>query len=364
MTVRTRHRLHRLVGGIVLRGGSLVLLAGGCDANSSRPSIALSDAGTSPGVAADAPSGRPASAESADARASSDTHRSRAGGTIDDRRPAAIWNDLVVEWSDLRPRLAERSGGLVLEEMLLDRRLEQNLRERNLVVSADAVAAEERILLETLDPSSARSDVLLRELRSAQGLGSKRWADLLRRNAALRALVANEVRVTEEGVTAALDAAHGPKRVARIIALSDVRDAEAVAAQVAAGASFADLAVTRSTDRSAERGGLLAPISRLDPSYPQSFRSALWALSPGEVSAPVLLDRSWVVIRLERELPADAAINDAGAKERARAAVRRAQERLLMENFARSVLRDATNATIFDDALLESWRSVRAANRP
>ena len=114
--------------------------------------------------------------------------------SIDDRRPAAIWNEVVVEWSELRPRLAERSGGVVLEEYLLDRRLDQVLRERNITLSAEQIANEERILLDALDPSSARSAELLGELRQAQGLGSKRWADLLRRNAALRALIAGEVR--------------------------------------------------------------------------------------------------------------------------------------------------------------------------
>jgi|GEM_PF-334490 len=310
-------------------------------------------------VSSSQPSPRAAAESHASAKTGAGTSTNAGVGSAasaDDRRPAAIWNDVVVEWSELRPRLAERSGSIVLEEYLLDRRLEQVLRERGLTLSAEQVANEERILLETLDASSARSADLLRELRHVQGLGAARWSDLLRRNAALRALVASEVRMSEDAVTAALDAAHGPKRTCRIIAANDVRSAEAIAAQVAAGSAFADLAVERSTDRSAERGGLLAPVSRLDPSYPTSFRNALWALAPGEVSAPVLLEHNWVIIKVEREVPADAAINDAAARERARIAVRRAQERLLMENYARSVLRDATNATIFDDALLESWR--------
>lgn len=304
----------------------------------------------------------PRTGAAAGSSAGSERRAEDASGAIE-RRPAVIWNETIIEWSDLRPRLAERSGGTVVEEMLLDRRLEQNLRQRGLTISADAMAAEERLLLETLDPSMQRAESLLRELRQAQGLGTNRWNDLLRRNAALRALVTEDVRVTDDAVTAALDAAHGPKRICRIVALPDVRAAEAVAAQAAAGASFSDLAVERSTDQSAQRGGLLAPISQLDPAYPQSFRSALWALAPGQISSPVLLDRSWVVIKLERELPADSAINDGSARERARAAVRRAQERLLMENYARSVLRDATNATIFDDALLESWKAARATQR-
>ncbi|MBX3354915.1 MAG: peptidylprolyl isomerase [Phycisphaeraceae bacterium] len=320
----------------------------------------------SPSASTSADSGRPASVPTADlnsegAAPNSGPARRGSGASASDARPAVIWNEVVIEWSDLRPRLAERSGGTVLEEMLIDRRLEQVLSQRGITLSADAIAQEEQLLLQTLAPSRERAETLLRELRLAQGLGRQRWNDLLRRNAALRALIAEEVRVTDEAVIAALDAAHGPKRVCRIIAVPDVRTAESIGAQLAGGLSFADLAVERSTDRSAERGGLLAPISRLDPNYPQSFRSALWSLAPGQVSAPVLLDRAWVIIRLEREIPAEPAINDPGARERARMAVRRAQERLLMENYARSILRDTSNATIFDDALLESWRAVRVA---
>ncbi len=325
-----------------------------CDAP--RPTAGGSSAGApgaSPGAAPDAP--RSASR----AAGAASTGASVAGPT--DSRPAAIWGDTVIEWSDLRPRLAERSGGAVLEEMLIDRRLEALLRERGRPLTPAQIAAEEQILLETLDPDPSRAASLLRSLRQVQGLSTLRWNDLLRRNASLRALVADEVKVSDDAVEAALDAAHGAKRRCRIIALPDARAAEDVAGQLSRGANFAELAVERSTDRSAERGGLLAPVSRLDPSFPASFRNALWSLQPGAVSAPVLLDQSWVLILCEREIPAGSALGAASEREKARTAVRRAQERLLMENLARSIVRDTTTVTVFDDALQESWRSARSA---
>lgn len=305
---------------------------------------------------------RPSLRESAGAGELAPPSSAASGGAsrgVDERRPAAIWDDIVIEWSDLRPRLAERSGGSVLEEMLLDRRLERLLRERGISLSQAQIAAEEAILRESLDPDPSRADSLLRSLRQVQGLSTLRWNDLLRRNAAMRALVADEVRVTDEAVAAALDAAHGAKRRGRIISVPDARSAEKVASLLAGGASFAEVAVEHSTDRSAERGGLLAPVSRLDPSYPSSFRNALWSLPIGGRSDPLLLDQSWVFILCEGEIPADPRLHSEAAREQARQAVRRAQERLLMENLARSLLRDASSATVFDDALLESWRGVR-----
>lgn len=273
-------------------------------------------------------------------------------------RPAAIWNGTAVEWTDIRPLLAERSGAVVLEEYLLDRQVEMLLRERGITLEQTQVAAEEALLLETLDRNPERARVLLVELRNTQGLGPERWSRLLRRNAGLRAVVQPEVRISQDAVSAAVDAAHGPKRRCRIMVVPDLRVAESAAARLAAGESFADVAVELSTDRSAERGGLIPPVSRMDPSFPSSLRKALWELPQGGTSSPVLLESGVAIIRFERELPGDGTSPES-ARAEGELAVRRAQERLLMENTARAMLRDAASVTIFDDALLDSWKRAR-----
>lgn len=334
----------------------VIAFAVSCDSPGAASPAITSSGGSSP--ATSGPNGAIAAPPASPATSSA---LRGASAPADDRRPAAIWNDIVIEWSDLRPRLAERSGGAVLEEMLIDARLERMLRSRGKTLTPAQISAEEQILLETLDPDPSRAAMLLKSLRQVQGLSTVRWNDLLLRNASLRALVTDEVNVSQDAIDAALDAAHGPKRRCRIIAVADARAAEEIAAQLSRGASFTELAVERSTDRSAERGGLIAPVSRLDPSFPASFRNALWGLAPGSVSAPVLLDRSWVLILFEREVPADSAFASSSSRERARQAVQRAQERLLMENLVRDILRDCSSVSVFDDSLQESWRSARSA---
>lgn len=268
---------------------------------------------------------------------------------------AAIWQQDSVTWDELRPILAERAGAMALEEALLDKRVRATAAERGISITDALLAAEEAALREQLSPEPDRAERLLEEVRARQGLGPRRWRALLWRNAALRSLVARDVTVLPEQVEAALDSVHGGKRKARVISVPDLRAAQRVAERLAAGEAFADVAAESSTDASAARGGLIAPVSRLDPSYPAAFREALWSLAaPGAVSPPVLSSNGFVLVRYEGDVPA-AAAPPADARAAAERAVRLAQERARMEELARDMVRGA-KPTIFDDSLADSWR--------
>jgi len=180
----------------------------------------------------------------------------------------AILDGRTIAWKDLRAPAAELAGQQLLRDAVLDLRLERRLAERGIRLDASASAAEEAILLATLDADRARALELLGAIRSRQGLGPTRYPALLRRNAALRALVAQDVRIDEGSIANAFDMLHGAKRSARLAVLPSLGEAERFAADVKAGEAFTDLAVARSLDESAARGGLLAPIARRDPSYP------------------------------------------------------------------------------------------------
>lgn len=277
-------------------------------------------------------------------------------------RPPVAWRGEVIEWTELRPLLAERAGAVVLEEVLLDRQLDRLLRERNLRVEPAMIEREERDLLAGLSPDAERASRLIGELRAAQGLGDRRWAGLLRRNAAARLLVQDQVRVTPQAVEAAMDAAHGPRRRCRIMALPDLKACADAKRRLDAGEPFGEVAAAMSTDRSAARGGLVNPVSRLDPSWPASFRQALWDLQPHATSAPVLVEQGYVLVRLEGEEPAGT-VDAAAAKADAERDVRRAQERMQMEALVAG-LRDAQrDAVIGDEELRGAWRRVRNASR-
>jgi parvulin-like peptidyl-prolyl isomerase len=173
-----------------------------------------------------------------------------------------------------------------------------------------------------------------------------RFAALLKRNAGLRALVARDVRIDEVGIANAFDMLHGTKRVARLAVLTSLPDAERFIADVQAGRSFIDLAVERSLDDGAARGGLLAPIARRDPSYPEGLRAAIYATKVGDISAPILENGRFFVVTVMEERPSDGTTLES-ARARCEEVVRRSQERLLMDALARE-LSELKGVTVFD----------------
>ena len=278
------------------------------------------------------------------------------GLTVSDR-PAAIVDGQSVTWAQLQPRLAEAAGGQILDEVILERALERDLAQSSIVVTAEALAAEESAALEALDGDPLRAEQLLASLRSAQGLGSERWKALLYRNAALRALARRDSTISEENIRQAYDTLHGPRRVCRLIVVADLPAAEKVKSRLANGETFADVAALASTDSSAARGGLLAPIAREDPSYPPAFREALFTLAPSARSELILLENGYAIVELREELKGDGA-DPAQARAECERVARRAQERVEMDRIARALVRGA-KTTIFEAHLEGSWKAQR-----
>ena len=288
------------------------------------------------------------------------TKQALPAATVIDARPAAIINGGQVNWGELRPLLNEAAGAEVLQEVILGRALQQRIADAGVNVSENDIENERRVLLESLhdDPAVARR--LLDELRRRQGLGQQRFRNLLKHNAMLRALVQNRVSVTDEQIRRMHEIMYGPRRQARIITSLNLTEIESARDRIAQGEFFSDVAVDVSTDASAARGGLLEPISRSDPVYPEVLRRELWGLGTNELSNPILLDNQYVLLRFEREYPGDdvplnEAYNDVNR------AVRLSQERVLMDQLARRLI-DDISVTVFDPALRESWAQAEATN--
>jgi foldase protein PrsA len=192
----------------------------------------------------------------------------------------------------------------VLIETVMDRSLEQRLAERGLKVGEQDIQAEERILSETLSRDADQATRLLRELRNRRGLGDWRYAKLLWRNAAMRALVQPEVVVNDATLQQAYEIRYGPRYEARLIVANQAGEANAIVRRARDGAVFSDLAVQHSTDSSKANGGRIDPINPADPSWPEGVRDAIVKLQPGEVSDPILMDNGYAILRLERKIDA------------------------------------------------------------
>lgn len=269
-------------------------------------------------------------------------------------RAVAAWQGRTVTWQDLRPALVELGGATALRDAFLDSAIAQALAERSISIGPESIERERRALTESLDPDPNTAERLLTEIRARQGLGPVRFEQLLRRNAGLRALVQPDVRLTEDAIARQHEVMHGAKRVCRVIAVPSVAQAEEIRRQLDAGASFADLAAQRSTDPSGSRGGLLPPVSRVDPTWPQPFRDALFAMPIGTISAPTLVDRDYLIIRAEEERSADG-LTLASTRPAVEAALRQAQERVLMEERARQLLGEV-NPSFYESDFGAAWR--------
>jgi len=273
--------------------------------------------------------------------------------TLIDARPAALVAGTMVTWAEMRPLLNEAAGAVILQEVILDRLLIMELARTGHIVTDRDVQRERELFYETLSPDPDVAARLAKVLQIRQGLGKRRLRRLLHRNASLRALVADDVIISEEAIVQTHMILHGATRRARLMVLPSLTEAQTALNRVRDGEFFGDVAVEVSTDTSASRGGLLAPISRADPTYPQVMRDALWSLGPGEISTPILLSRQYAVLMLVEEVDGDGITLEEIRVEMERQ-VRLMQQRLLMDQKARQLLSEAA-VTVIDAALKDSW---------
>lgn len=271
------------------------------------------------------------------------------------RQPQDQGRGTPIQAGNLEPILTEMAGRRALQEAVLDEVLTQELARQAIVLDSAAIATEQTILLAALDSDIERAQRLLTEIRRREGLGPYRFAALLRRNASMRALVEGDVVMRDGAVRAAWDARHGPRRVTRVFVADDVASCTEALAQIEAGASFSEVAAQRSSDPSASTGGLIDPVSELDPSWPAAFRETVWSLTPGQISSPVLVDGEYVVVQFIEEQKGDG-ITLEQARTEAIEMVRRAQERLLMDAMAQRLL-ESTQVDIIDSELRRAWQN-------
>lgn len=284
-------------------------------------------------------------------------------GSESDEKPAAYINGEPLYFSRLKPALIEASGGEVFTEVLLDVLLREQIARRREVspdfpgLSDELIEREKALMLETLSDDADEAVRLLRELRSRRGLGEQRFAAMLRRNAMLRLLVRDQVEPSEAAIRQAFEIRHGRRLQARVLVSESADAAARLRRRVLAGESMSDLAFEHSIDTSASAGGLLPPISPLDPSYPQGLRNAMTGLETGQVSDIVAMPRGYAFVRLEKIIPPDTVQLDQ-VRERITRLVRLRLERMLMQRRLRSLIEEA-NVVVLEPLLADQWKQQR-----
>jgi parvulin-like peptidyl-prolyl isomerase len=272
--------------------------------------------------------------------------------------------------------LAEAAGAVVLEEVILGRVLERECAVQSVVVAERETQFERDLLLTTLASaaraSAADGEQLLREVRVSRGLGDRRFTELLRRNAMLRALVNKAagpagVVVSPDDLDQAFALKYGPRVGVRLILVRSQDEAAAVMKRLDAGEKFGDVAATASVDPSRLRGGLLDPISPVDTSYPLAVRRAIEETETGKHSQPVMVtweaQPGFAIVRVEERLPGRE-VDRTSVEKEVEAEVRAVRERALMDRLARRLIDEAAaKLSVLDPNLEWSWRTRREAGR-
>lgn len=273
--------------------------------------------------------------------------------------PVAYVNGKAVTRSHIYRLIAPAHGGEALAEILLDRAVQDRLKQETIEMTPADIDAEKAKLLASLDPDPDQAARLLKAMRSERGLDNARYTAMLRRNAGLRRLVRDQITINDAAIAQAYELRHGNRYQVRLIVADKLDTLTKARKQAIAGQSFTDLAIDLSTDQSANQGGLLSPISPADPTYPKAFRDALPKLSmnnrASRLSPAIALDSDYALLWLEEVLtPTDApALGE--ARPELEAAVRADLERLRMRQLARTLIEQA-DVVVLDPALSEAWK--------
>ncbi|MBL1218967.1 MAG: peptidyl-prolyl cis-trans isomerase [Planctomycetes bacterium] len=274
--------------------------------------------------------------------------------------PPLLLDDAPVGSGDLWQALAESAGGSALQEYILDQALEARCALEGIAVTSDDIQAELELIWDSLDADRDIGARLLEQLKARRGLGPTRFPAMLRRNAMLRAVVRDDVAITEDGLQTLYLQQYGKRSMLRIITCTSRSDAVALLTRARAGESLADLALLHSTDAdSAANSGLIGPVSVADSAYPMAIRQILDDLKPGEPSPVLQLESSYAIVGLVHVLHPEPVEFEAVRDELSRLA-RRRQERLLMESLARQLVAEC-DINIMDPSLGWSWRVYRNA---
>lgn len=259
--------------------------------------------------------------------------------------------------------MAEAGGGEALAEVILDRALQQRLKDAGQTIGPKDIQAERDRLIASLDPDPDQATRLLREMRSIRGLGELRFESLLRRNAGLRALIKDAVTVSDTNIQQAYDVRYGQRYELRLLTADKVAALNKARKRVLDGESFTDLVVELSTDRSVRQGGLLSPINPSDSSYPKAMRDAMVKLTldkpEARLSPVIAMPQGYALLWLEGVVSKDAP-PIGQVRDELENALRLEYERVRMQQLAR-VLIEQANVVVLDPALDRSWKQQREA---
>lgn len=298
-------------------------------------------------------------------------------GAVGDRRlaaspdRAALIDGTLVTRDDLWPLLAERGGAAGLEALALDRAVAREAQRLGVEVGDEDIRAEraivERALVDVgLSDRRARG-LAVEEARARRGWGPQWFESLLRRNALARKITEDQVlQPTDAQLRRLHESLHGPRREVRVIVMASERAVGRHRADVQGQldrslefgvARFIQLAIDHSSDVSSGRGGLLDPVGRVDATYPDAFRAAVFETEPGQLTPVIALDEGFAFALVIDERPSDGITLEAARPDLLERLELDAEQQAMAALYER--LRSRLRVEPMDDSLDWSWSAVR-----
>ena len=224
--------------------------------------------------------------------------------TAEPKKPElmAIINGEEIKRDELGKECLKRYGDEVLDSLVHKEMIADYCRAHNVVVSDQEVDEEiERMAKQFKLPK----DQWLKLLEKERGIKPVQYAkEIIWPTLALRKLSAAELTISKRELDEAFESQFGPAVKARIIVMSNPKDAARVRNEaIAAPDKFPALARKYSEDSaSASSGGLMPPIRHFMGDA--RFEEAAFALKENEISQLVLVGKQHVILKCEGRMPA------------------------------------------------------------
>ena len=263
----------------------------------------------------------------------------------------ALIGKTPIRRDDLWASMSELSGDIVLEEFVLKHALTVEIQKKNIQITQVDLEREFALLKSVITSSD---NVALENIFESMGVGPIRKSKLLWRNAALRKLISNQEIVNEEEALNMFELMYGKTYPVSVIVTTQRSVASDCYELLEDGELFHTVALEYSIDSSALRGGVVDPISPLDPAWPLVIREQLSSLELGQVSTPIFIGNKWILIKLIGR-PIISNVNFEDVRTNMLVLVKQTKERILMDALS-TELKNNYTPVIFDNDFKNALR--------
>lgn len=192
-----------------------------------------------------------------------------------------------------------------LDKMFADSKPEQVLKEQlERAIQHKDNAAADRLRAEI----ASQRDEFLDQFLEKQHISRVEFGIVVQLNTYLRKIAEPQIekRITPEDLRSAFNQLYGEKAHVHYIELPNLEEVNKAKRRLAAGDAFDDVARDMSLNRDSARiGGDMPAFTRAQADLPEGFKDVAFTLQPGQVSDPVAVGPSFLLLKMIERIPPD-----------------------------------------------------------